>query len=103
MNDVLSQLAQLRRPKLLVRAARHGLEDYNRSRDLKRILKAQPLPSPRQALYRLLDEERLLEHNRRNGGGHYDVSRHVEVMVAVMGEASAVIASPRAASGQSAA
>ncbi len=33
----LAVLSRLRRPKLLIRAARFGLADYNRERDLRRV------------------------------------------------------------------
>jgi len=38
MTDFRIILANLRRPRLLIRAARFGLEDYRRDRDLSRLL-----------------------------------------------------------------
>ena len=37
MTDFRIILANLRRPRLLIRAARFGLEDYRRDRDLSRL------------------------------------------------------------------
>lgn len=87
MNDIMTLLGTLRRPKLLIRAARHGVEGYNRDRDLRRILKSPEMPTARKAILRLIDEERELEHARSTGSAHYNVARHVDVMIAMMGEA----------------
>ena len=46
MIDPLAHLQTLSRPKLLVRAARIGLCEYNRERSLRRILPGQT-PPPR--------------------------------------------------------
>ena len=56
MTDLATILAALRRPKILIRAARAGLVDYRRERDLKRLLR-QRAPPPQQAIGSLLDEE----------------------------------------------
>ena len=39
MTDLTCFFSALRRPKILVRAARVGVRDYRRERDLKRILR----------------------------------------------------------------
>lgn len=86
MTDFRALLADLRRPQMLIRAARLGLQDYRRERDLRRLLNAQP--SPDRALPRLLSEEEHLEATRRAGDAAYSVSRHIEVLIALMAEAS---------------
>ena len=55
MTDLATILAALRRPKILIRAARAGVADYRRERDLKRLLR-QRGAAPAQALTSLLDE-----------------------------------------------
>ena len=40
----------LRRPRLLVQAARAGLAGWNRDRDLKRVLKCENVPKPGAAM-----------------------------------------------------
>ena len=80
-------LATLRRPRLLITAARFGLADYDRGRDLKRLLQAGPTPTPAKAVARLIDEEAHLEDSRRSGSATYSIARHIEVLVALMGEA----------------
>ncbi len=87
MIDSLSRFNSLRRPGLLIRAARLGVSDYRRERDLRRLVKSPSLPGPREAMVRLLEEESLLNETRTDDQGHYNVTRHVEVMIALVGEA----------------
>ncbi|MCJ8139257.1 DUF6477 family protein [Falsirhodobacter halotolerans] len=84
MTDFRAILATLRRPRLLIRAARLGMEDYRRDRDLGRLTDC---PTPESALPRLLEQEDLLERTRLSGDAAYSVTRHVEVMIALMAEA----------------
>jgi hypothetical protein len=67
MTDFRALLADLRRPQLLIRAARCGLADYRRDRDLRRILDAHP------------SSDRAV---RRIAG----LTRHIEVLIALMCE-----------------
>jgi hypothetical protein len=87
MKDVLGLLNQLRRPRLLIRAARIGAEDYRRAPQLHRILGQGSLPRPGAALMRLIEIEAQLDDSRRGASAAYSVSRHVEVLTAMMGEA----------------
>lgn len=84
MTDFRARLADLRRPQLLIRAARCGLAGYRRDRDLRRLLDAQP--SPDRAVRRLLSEEATLEATRQTGEAGYSVLRHIEVLIALMAE-----------------
>lgn len=90
MDDILNRLKNLHRPRLLVRAARHGITDYKRERDLRRLVKSLPLPGPREAIERLLDEEAEIEQSRCERDARYSIARHVEVIIALMGEAMLV-------------
>jgi len=83
MTDFRALLADLRRPQLLIRAARCGLADYRRDRDLRRLIDGQP--SPDRAVRRLLSEEEL-EATRQAGEAGYSVARHIEVLIALMSE-----------------
>ena len=87
MSDPFKQIAALRRPRLLVRAARHGLDDYDRVRDLPRILRSGRLPAPTAALDALLAAEEAAEQTRLAGDAAYSAARHVELLIALMGEA----------------
>lgn len=90
MPNVLDKLHTLHRPKLLIRAARHGATEYNRKRDLRRLLRSDPLPAPLRAVTRLIDLEADLEATRQTGDNAYSISRHVDVLIALMGEARLV-------------
>jgi hypothetical protein len=87
MTDIVSILSALRRPRLLIRAARFGLCDYNRDRDLRRLTRTDPLPTPARAIPALIETEAQLEEIRRAGDASYSVARHVEVLIAIMAEA----------------
>ena len=87
MTDRIAILDSLRRPSLLVRAARAGLPDYDRNRALPRLFCAAGAPAPDAAIDTLLEEETELEQTRRTGSASYSISRHVDVMIALMAEA----------------
>jgi hypothetical protein len=86
MQEFRTFLSQLRRPRLLVRAARHGLQDYRRDRDLTRLIGSPATRHPEAALRRLFEEEELLEETRRQGDATYSIARHIEVLIAMMAE-----------------
>lgn len=74
--------APMRRPKLLMSAARHGLSDYRRERDLPRLLRGRPgdiLP-----VLRALEAE--AEDQRRAGDHAWSSTRHVELLIALLAE-----------------
>ncbi len=87
MTDALNLLKSLRRPRLLIRAARFGIVDYNRDRDLKKLMKLATTPSPARAVDGLIAEEARLEEIRKTGDAAYSVSRHIEILIALMAEA----------------
>ena len=86
MTDFVKLLSNVRRPRLLIRAARFGVQDYDRARDLKRVMKSSTAPSPARALNCLMTEEARLEEIRLTGDATYSVARHVEVLIALMAE-----------------
>lgn len=90
MPDIPATLKCLRRPRLLIRAARIGLEEYNRDRDLCRLMRFAGPPSPQRALDGLIHTEAALEQSRRAGDAAYSVARHVEVLIALIAEARLV-------------
>jgi hypothetical protein len=87
MTDLATLLAALRRPKILIRAARAGVVDYRRDRDLKRLLRLTRSAPPQQAIGSLLAEERRLEATRTAGEATYSLQRHVAVLTAILAEA----------------
>jgi len=90
-------LRRLRRPKLLIRAARFGLADYDRERDLRRLMHAPAAPAPGRAVTRLIEAEARLEDIRKSGGAAYSPARHVEILIALMAEARLLPRSDQAA------
>lgn len=87
MTDLLSLVTELRRPRLLIRAARAGVAGYNRNRDLKRVIRHSAVPAPERALSELLATEAELEQTRQDGNAGYSFTRHIEVLIAMIGEA----------------
>lgn len=86
MTEANTLLTALRRPKILIRAARAGVVDYRRDRDLKRLLRTAKTASD-QAIGTLLAEEDRLETTRTSGEGSYNLQRHVAVLTALIAEA----------------
>jgi hypothetical protein len=84
MSDYRKSLAELRRPGLLMRAARFGLADYNRRRFLKGLTPEET--TSERILPRLIEAEARLEETRRSGDAAYSISDHVEVLVALIAE-----------------
>lgn len=87
MTHILETLARLRRPRLLVSAARCGQADYRRSLDLPRILRMPQAPAPARAAAILLEMEEMLDDARRTQDAGYNAGRHVEVLIALLAEA----------------
>jgi uncharacterized protein DUF6477 len=84
MSDLRKTLNCLKRPRMLVGAARKGLTLYRRDRDLPRIAGG-GIGTPAQ---RLLEREDQLERTRREGDVTYSVARHIAVLTALLAEAS---------------
>lgn len=87
MLDIQSLLRQLKRPKLLVRAARFGIDEYRRERDLRRLLKSEDLPRPGQALVALMDIEAGINDMRLSNDAAYSISDQIDTLTAIMAEA----------------
>ncbi len=87
------RLENLRRPRLLIRAARFGLATYRRDRDLKRLIPSVVPPSPARAVEILMDHEADIEANRTSQYATYKVAEHVSILTALMAEALLAAAS----------
>lgn len=93
MQDLMGLLSNLRRPRLLIRTARIGAQDYNRDRHLQRILGYGRLPRPGQALMKLMELEHDVDIQRREDDAGYSIHRHLDLLIAMMGEFQLVQAS----------
>lgn len=93
MQDILGIMANLNRPRLLVRAARLGADEYCRETHLQRHLGYGALPKFGQALMRLIEIEGVLNEQRSSQDASYSLVRHVDVLIAMMGESRMLRAS----------
>jgi hypothetical protein len=87
MKDILSSLHDLRRPGLLIRTARIGAADYRRGAHLARLIGGTPPPSSGAALMQLMELEAELNDCRKNERAGYSPARHVDILIAMLGEA----------------
>ncbi|WP_157046610.1 DUF6477 family protein [Roseovarius sp. 217] len=94
MQDVLGTLRTLRRPPLLIRAARIGLSAYRREAHLGRHVGNGVLPRSSQALAHLIETEARLEHDRKVHATGYSPLQHVDILIAMMGEAQLICTAP---------
>ena len=76
-------LAKMRRPKILVRAARLGLAQFDPDVDLRRVLGSLGVGSTAA----LVRREEELENGRRTGEASYSVHDHVRVLTALLFQA----------------
>lgn len=93
MQDLLTMLKNLHRPKLLMRAARIGATDYRRSAHLPRLLGYGQLPRHSAAILKLIELEDELNALRKSGESAYNLIRHIDVLIAIVGEARILRAS----------
>lgn len=87
MKDIISMLHTIKRPRLLMRAARIGSQDYRRSVHLPRLLGYGQLPRHGPALMKLVEIEDDLNTQRKDRDSAYSLLRHIDIMIAIVGEA----------------
>lgn len=87
MLDLQTQLRQLHRPTVLIRAARYAVDDYRRDRDLPRLFAGTVPNGPAPALIELLEIERCMNEARKDAAASYTLARHILVLAAIMAEA----------------
>ena len=86
MLDLMSQLTNLKRPKLLVNAARFGQKDYRRKIHLKRVLGGAVPNKASAILMQLFDHENHQNTQRKTRDATYSATRHTEVLIALIAE-----------------
>jgi hypothetical protein len=96
MQDVLSMLHMLRRPSLLMRAARIGATDYRRDVHLPRLLGYGNTPRHGAALMKLMQQEEELNQKRIDNDRSYNLVKHVDLLIAMIGEARVLQAARQA-------
>lgn len=90
MHDLAGLIAALHRPRLLVQAARFGVDDYKRNHRLPRLLGTAVLPGTGPAILALIEIERDLNDLRCRPGAPYSPADHVDVLIALLGEGRAL-------------
>lgn len=83
---IIAQLETAKRPRLLMRAARHGRHLYDRNRDLARIIAPQPPTMQHDIVQSLIQIEDAHEKKRRQNDAAYFVTDHVECLSALLAE-----------------
>lgn len=86
MTNPISKLNSLKRPKILISAARLGLANYDRDADLRFIVKTGGTPGHDAAIESLLTRESALEDGRKEGRAGYSVQEHIRVLTALFAE-----------------
>lgn len=87
MQDALTILHKLRRPKMLMRAAQIGVAEYKRVAHLPRLLGYGRMPKQSEAILKLIEIEKNLKALREAGESADNLLRHIDVMIAIVGEA----------------
>jgi len=87
MRDLLGMISALKRPGLLVRTAKIGADYYRREVHLNRILKGGVPAKTGEAILRILEIEAEINARRLASHAEYSVAEHVEVLIALLGEA----------------
>ena len=88
MQNLTTRLSALRRPRLLMNAARHGSANYNRDAHLSRLLGREAAGAhTADILEALLDLEAEHDAQRRAGQATYRIADHVATLSALMSEA----------------
>jgi Family of unknown function (DUF6477) len=87
MPDLRSAISALRRPRLLVRAARAGMRAYQREAHLAPLAPhADPCRDPVAVIETLREMEENCEGARRARSEQYSPAWHVSVLTALLGE-----------------
>ena len=89
--EIVERIQRIERPRLLLRTARLGLRDYDRNRDLRRVLRlpAAPAPGPG-VLHHLLELEDQCEARRTRPpseiGDSWRAAHHVELLICLIAQ-----------------
>lgn len=84
MHHAQAQLNTLHRPKLLIRAARVGMQEFQRDCDLRMIKGVTESMSTKQLFDTLMQNEHLLNEERIMNDAAYSVRKHIRILTALM-------------------
>ncbi|PZX18483.1 hypothetical protein LX81_01117 [Palleronia aestuarii] len=86
MQDIHSHLRTIKRPRLLISAARFGLSAYNRDLEIPRLFVGESVPGPADLIRTLANMEMEIDVERRDRKATYSAQRHIAILVALMAE-----------------
>jgi hypothetical protein len=89
-NDVIRKVFPMSRPRILAESARFGARRYRRGRDLPGAVPGLLASGASAILPRLIDEERRCEEARVSRSAAYRPALHVQILSALLAEASAL-------------
>ncbi|WP_407493345.1 DUF6477 family protein [Pseudooceanicola sp. MF1-13] len=98
MQDPISRLNMMTRPRVLIDAAQAGAAQYHRARDLRRVIGARAIgrvPGHGAAMMILFDKEAELEDQRQVQDARYHAVAHVAALTALLAEAQLLRTSTR--------
>lgn len=87
MNRLLIQVQNLKRPRILVQAAKVGAQHYQRKRYLRDHFGSAAPGTASNFVQELLAKENLHNQQRIEKSAHYRAGQHLEVMIALIAEA----------------
>lgn len=87
MTQFQSSARALKRPKLLISAARLAAKKYRREYHLKALSQANAGKTEQKFFESLIEQENDLEWTRRSGSANYNVFRHITLLAAIIAEA----------------
>lgn len=97
MNNIQTQLNALQRPKLLIRAARASVKDFQVDRDLRKVNGSAEQKSAPKLIDALFIEEFRLNEERLQNDPAYNVRNHLRALTALIVIADGFIPKQQAA------
>lgn len=94
MTNFVAELETIKRPKLLLRTARLGIDYYRRAYHLPKILGYDGNLSQEHILRELIEIEETTNEKRRTNDASYSLHFHIEVLAALLSEAHDACATP---------
>ena len=86
----IQELTNLKRPKILIKAAQIGQRHYQRHQNLCNILGCSRLPNPNAAVLGLSEKEHAINEARLLGEASYSITRHISLLTALLAESKFV-------------
>jgi len=86
--SAINRLQRLNRPKILVRAARHGVTTYDHKTHLQHLFGWQKPQNRSVLLDSLFEKEAELNKMRRLNDAAYQVQDHIAILTALIAEAT---------------